>query len=61
MNLRGIIPTFIWLTEGEVKDMNGLDVVLVEPGVYYLLYKGFVNFYSYFILLSTIPICVNQS
>lgn len=45
MNLRGSIPTFIWLTEGKVNDMNGLDVIPVEPGAYYLLDKGYVDFY----------------
>lgn len=29
LNLRGSIPTFIWLTEGKVNDMNGLDVLPV--------------------------------
>lgn len=45
MNLRGFIPTFIWLTEGKVNDMNGLDIIPVEPGAYYLLDKGYVDFY----------------
>ena len=45
MNLRGSIPTFIWLTEGKVNDMNGLDVIPIEPGAYYLLDKGYVDFY----------------
>lgn len=46
INLRGSIPTFIWLTEGKVNDMNGLDVIPVEPGAYYLLDKGYVDFYQ---------------
>ena len=45
INLRGSIPTFIWHTEGKVNDMNGLDVIPVEPGAYYLLDKGYVDFY----------------
>ena len=43
INLRGSIPTFIWLTEGKVYDMNGLDVISVEPEAYYLLDKGYVS------------------
>ena len=35
LNLRGSIPTFIWMTEGKVNDMNGLDVLPVEAGAYY--------------------------
>lgn len=45
MNLRGSIPVFVWLTEGKVNDMNGLDVIPVEPGAYYLMDKGYVDFY----------------
>lgn len=45
INLHGSIPTFIWLTEGKVNNMNGLDVIPVEPEAYYLLDKGYVNFY----------------
>lgn len=45
MDLRGSIPVFVWLTEGKVNDMNGLDVIPVEPGAYYLMDKGYVDFY----------------
>ena len=51
LNLRGSIPTFIWMTEGKVNDMNGLDVLPVEAGAYYLMDKGYVDFwrlYKYF-------------
>ena len=51
LNLRGSIPMFIWMTEGKVNDMNGLDVLPVEAGAYYLLDKGYVDFwrlYKYF-------------
>ena len=45
LNLRGSIPTFIWMTEGKVNDMNGLDVLPVEAGAYYLVDKGYVDFW----------------
>ena len=45
MNPRGSTPTFIWLTESKVNDMNGFDVIPVEPRTYYLLDKGHVDFY----------------
>ena len=51
LDLRGSIPTFIWMTEGKVNDMNGLDVLPVEAGAYYLMDKGYVDFwrlYNYF-------------
>ena len=51
LDLRGSIPTFIWLSEAKVNDMNGLDVIPVEAGAYYLMDKGYVDFwrlYNYF-------------
>jgi len=51
LDLRGSILTFIWLSEGKVNDMNGLDVLPVEAGAYYLMDKGYVDFwrlYNYF-------------
>lgn len=51
LDLRGSIPTFIWMSEGKVNDMNGLDVLPVEAGAYYLMDKGYVDFwrlYNYF-------------
>jgi len=51
LDLRGSIPTFVWLSEAKVNDMNGLDVIPIEPGAYYLMDKGYVDFwrlYNYF-------------
>ena len=51
LDLRDSIPTFIWMSEGKVNDMNGLDVLPVEAGAYYLMDKGYVDFwrlYNYF-------------
>ena len=51
LDLRGSIPTFIWMSEGKVNDMNGLDVLPIEAGAYYLMDKGYVDFwrlYNYF-------------
>ena len=45
LNLRGAIPAFVWMTEGKVNDMNGLDVLPVEAGAYYLMDKGYVDFW----------------
>lgn len=36
------------LTEGIVHDVNALDVMPVEPGAYYIMDKGYVDFYRLF-------------
>lgn len=44
LDLRGNIPTFIWITDGSVHDVRILDVLLPEPGSIYVLDRGYVDF-----------------
>jgi hypothetical protein len=45
LDLRGSIPVFIDITEGSVHDVNLLDVMPIEPGSYYIMDKGYIDFY----------------
>jgi hypothetical protein len=44
IDLRGNIPTFIWITDGLVHDVRVLDVLLPEPGSIYVLDRAYVDF-----------------
>ena len=44
LNLRGSIPSFIYLTDGRVHDSQVLDELPVEALSYYLMDKGYVDF-----------------
>ena len=44
LDLRGSIPTSVYVTGGQVHDVNLLDEVLLEPGAFYLLDRGYVDF-----------------
>jgi len=44
LNLRGNIPSFIWITDGKVHDVNVLDELLPEPGAFYVMDRGYVDF-----------------
>lgn len=35
LDLRGSIPTFVWLSEARVHDVQSLDILPVEPGASY--------------------------
>ena len=48
LDLRGAIPTFIYLTEAAVHDSKAMSLVPVEPGNYYLMDKGYVDFKQLF-------------
>jgi hypothetical protein len=44
LDLRGPIPTFIEVTEGKLQDVNILDRIVPEPGSFYVLDRGYLDF-----------------
>ena len=44
LDLRGNIPTFIHITDGKVHDVNVLDILIPEPGAFYIMDRGYVDF-----------------
>lgn len=44
LNLRGYIPTFIEITDGLVSDVNILDTLILEPGSFYIMDRGYTDF-----------------
>jgi hypothetical protein len=44
LDLRGNIPTFIGISDGKVHDVNILDEILPEPGAFYVMDRGYVDF-----------------
>ena len=44
IDLRGNIPTFIRITNGKVHDVNILDELVAEPGAFYIMDRGYVDF-----------------
>ena len=44
LNLRGSIPTFIEITEALLHDVNILDILVVEPGSFYIMDRGYLDF-----------------
>lgn len=44
LDLRGAIPTFLPITNGTVHDVNGLDLLLPEPGAFYVMDRGYLDF-----------------
>ena len=44
LDLRGNIPTFIHISDGKVHEVNVLDQLLPEPGAFYIMDRGFLDF-----------------
>jgi len=45
LDIRGSIPSFIWLSTGKVNDMHGLDHLIFDPGSFYLFDRGYLDFH----------------
>ncbi|NOQ51246.1 MAG: IS4 family transposase [Desulfuromonadaceae bacterium] len=50
LDLRGNIPTFIHISNGKLHDVNVLDILLPEPGAFYIMDRGYVDFKRLFAL-----------
>jgi hypothetical protein len=44
LDLRGNIPSFIHISDGKLHDVNVLDVLLPEPGAFYVMDRGYLDF-----------------
>ena len=44
LDLRGNIPAFIHISNGKLHDVNVLDTLLPEPGAFYVMDKGYLDF-----------------
>ena len=44
LDLRGNIPTFIRVTTGDVHDVNILDEIIPQPGAYYVMDRGYLDY-----------------
>ena len=50
MDLRGNIPTFIHISSGKMHDVNVLDRLVPEPGAFYVMDRGYLDFARLFTL-----------
>lgn len=44
LDLRGNIPTFVRITHGKIHDVTVLDHLPIEPGAFYVIDRGYVDF-----------------
>ncbi|NIO38804.1 MAG: IS4 family transposase [Burkholderiales bacterium] len=44
LDLRGAIPSFIHISEGKLHEVNVLDMLLPEPGAFYVMDRAYLDF-----------------
>ena len=44
LDLRGSIPTFIYISDGKLHDVNVLDLIVIEAGAFYIMDRAYLDF-----------------
>jgi hypothetical protein len=44
LDLRGSIPCFVHISHGKMHDVTALDLLPIEPGAFYVMDRGYVDF-----------------
>ena len=44
LDLRGNIPSFLHISDGKLHDVNVLDLLLPEPGAFYIMDRSYIDF-----------------
>jgi hypothetical protein len=44
LDLRGSIPAFIHISDGKMHEVNVLDLIAFEPGAFYVMDRGYLDF-----------------
>ena len=61
LDLRGSIPTSVYVTTGHVHDVNLLDELLPEPGAFYLVDRGYLDFARFYVFTQACAFFVTRA
>jgi hypothetical protein len=50
LDLRGNIPSFIHLSDGKLADLKVLDLLVPEPGAFYVMDRGYIDYARLYVL-----------
>jgi hypothetical protein len=61
MDLRGNIPSFIEITDGTLHDVNILDILVPEPGSFYIVDRAYLDFERLYVLTQFLSFFVTRA
>jgi hypothetical protein len=61
MDLRGNIPSFIEITDGTLYDVNILDSLIPEPGSFYVMDRGYLDFERLYVFTQLLSFFVTRA
>ncbi len=50
LDLRGNIPTFIYISDGKMHEVNVIDILILEAASFYIMDRGFTDFARWFVM-----------
>jgi hypothetical protein len=61
LDLRGNIPSFIEITGGTLHDVNILDILVPEPGSFYIMDRGYLDFERLYVFTQLLAFFVTRT
>ena len=61
LDLRGNIPTTVYVTGGQVNDVRVLDQLVLEAGAFYLLDRGYVDYRRLYLITQALAFFVTRA
>lgn len=61
LDLRGSIPSFVEITDAKVHDVEILDLLTTEPGSFYIMDRGYLDFKRLYILAQALSFFIVRS
>ncbi len=61
LDLRGNIPTAVYVTGGQVNDVRVLDQLVLEAGAFYLLDRGYVDYRRLYLITQALAFFVTRA
>jgi len=61
LDLRGNIPSFIEITEGTRHDVNILDILVPEPGSFYIMDRAYLDFERLYVLTQLLSFFITRA
>jgi hypothetical protein len=61
LDLRGNIPTAVYVTSGRVNDVRVLDQLVLEAGAFYLLDRGYVDYRRLYLITQALAFFVTRA
>jgi len=61
LDLRGALPTFIHISDGKLHDVNILDILIPEPGAFYIMDRGYLDFSRLYTITRSLAFFVTRA